>query len=480
MIKQRRKDVLNLVWQPALILGCLLAAAFIVEACNSGSSNMPAASGMATVNVTLSDPATCQGPNGPYAHVYVTITDVQANVSSTAASTDSGWVDLTPGLTSSPKQIDLLGQANNQCFLATLGDTQQLQAGTYQQIRLILASNSTSVSGNACGGAANCVVLASDSSIHTLQLSSEAQTGIKIPSGQIASGGFTIGAGQTEDLDIDFDTCDSIVEEGNGQYRLKPVLHAGEVSTTSTSINGKVLDSATGNPVNGTVLVAVEQKDSTGVDRVQMSTLANADGTFVFCPLPMGTFDVVIVGTRSDGTLYQPSIVTGVATGDTTGNVKLYPPSVAATSSAALAGIVTSQNSSMAGTAADVQLSGLETVNSVTYTIPLPPTSTQSAATLAVETAASASCTAGTDCINYTLQLASGGPYIGAWSSGGATLTQSAPLATYTVDGMAFVPSSGGTADCTPSELQSTPPSVIAGAGPFSLTVSTLGFTQCQ
>jgi hypothetical protein len=94
--------------------------------------------------------------------------------------------------------------------------------------------------------------------VHELLLSSQSKTGLKIPSGQIASGGFTIAAGETKDLDIDFNTCASIVIEGNGQYRLKPVLHAGEVSTTSTSINGKVLDQATGNPVNGVGTVALE------------------------------------------------------------------------------------------------------------------------------------------------------------------------------------------------------------------------------
>ena len=403
-------------------------------------------------------------------------------MNSTAGSMDSGWVDLTPNLPSSPRQVDLLGLANNQCFLATLGDSLQLQAGTYQQIRVILASNSTSISGNACGSTANCVVLNSDSSVHTLLLSSEAQTGIKIPSGQIASGGFTIAAGQTKDLDIDFSACESIVREGNGQFRLKPVLHAGEVSTTSTSINGKVLDNATGNPVNGTVLVAVEQMDSTGVDRVRMSTLANADGTFVFCPLPMGTYDVVIVGTRADGTLYQPSIVTGVAVGTTTGNVNLYLPSVPLTSSASLTGAVTSQNSAMSGTVADVQLSALETANSMVFTIPQAPTSTQSAATLAVETAASTStltCPTGTDCAAYTLQIPSGGPFIGAWSSSGAMLMQSAQWASYTVDGMAFVPSSGGTADCSPSEVK-TSAYTLTAAGPFSVPVQTLAFTQCQ
>lgn len=481
MIGQYAPALLRSRWQLVLILGFLLAAFLIIAACSSSPSSTTS-SGMTTVNVMLSDPATCQGPDGPYSHVYVTITDVQANVSATAGSSDNSWVDLTPTLSSSPKQVDLLGQANNQCFLATLGDTQQLQAGTYQQIRLILAANTVSVSGNACGGAANCVVLSSDSSIHTLQLSSEAQTGIKIPSGQIASGGFTIAAGETKDLDIDFNTCESIVREGNGQYRLKPVLHAGEVSASATSINGKVLDQATGNPVTGSVIVALEQKDSTGVDRLTMSTLVNADGSFVFCPLPTGTYDVVIVGTRTDGVLYEPSIVTGVATGATTGTVNLYLPAVTATSSADLAGVVTSQNGSSAATVADVGLSALETVNSTAYTIPLPPTSTQNAATLSVETAPSTgtlTCPTATDCAAYTLQVPSGGPYLGAWSSSGVTLTQSSLLAAYVLDGMAFAPSSGGTADCSPSEVTSAI-STLSGAGPFSVTGLTLAFIGCQ
>jgi hypothetical protein len=476
----RRKNTLkwfNSLWQAAVVSGCLLATAFVLVSCSSSgtASNSP---GPAIVNTHLSDPATCQAPSGPFAHVYVTITDVEANVSSSASASDSGWEDLTPTLKSSPKQIDLLGQANNQCFLATLGDNQQLQAGSYQQIRLILADNSTSVSGNMCNGSANCVVLASDSGVHELQLSSEAKTGIKIPSGEIAGGQFTIAAGQTKDLDIDFSTCESIVQEGNGQYRLKPVLHAGEVSTTSTSINGKVLDSASGNPVNGTVMVAVEQKDSGGVDRIYQSTLAGADGTFVFCPLPAGTYDVVIVGTRSDNVLYAPAIITGVSVGSTVGSVNLSLPSVVATSTLTLAGTVTSQNSSNAGTVADVSLSALESVNSTLYTIPLPPTATQSAATLSVETAASSgsvTCAAGTDCVDYSMQVPSGSAYIGTWSSGGATLTVSPSAAAYLVDGIAFVPGSGGTPNCTPSEVQAAAYSA-SSTGP----VQALAFVQCQ
>ena len=473
-------------WKPILALLCLIVAAFIVVACSNSSTGSSGStsptSTMATVSVRVSDPATCQSPSGPFSHVYVTITDVLAHVSATAGDSDPGWVDLTPGLTNSPMQVDLLGQANNQCFLATLGDAQQLQAASYQQIRLILASNGgATVANNPCGGDANCVVLASDSSVHTLELSSEAKTGIKIPSGQIASGKFTIAAGQTEDLDIDFITCQSIVHEGNGKYRLKPVLHAGEVSTTSTSINGKVLDGATGNPVNGTVVVAVEQKDAGGIDRVQRAALAGADGSFVFCPLPAGTYDVVIVGTRTDGGVYEPSIITGVSVGSTTGTVNLFALASAAQSSATLNGTVTSQNSSNMGTVADVELSVLETINAVTYTIPLPPTSTQSAATLSLETAppgGALTCPAGTDCANYTLEVSAGAANVGAWSSGGTVLSANVTLATYQIDGTAVVPSSGGLADCSPAEL--TTPAFTLSAGGVTVPVQTLAFTSCQ
>lgn len=429
------------------------------------------------VTVSISDPATCAGPSGPFSHVYVTITDVQVHVNSTAGDNDSGWTDLTPNLSKQPKQIDLLGQANNSCFLATLGDALQLQSGNYQQIRLILADNGASIPNNLCTTSANCVVLTADNSVHTLQLSSEAKTGIKIPSGQIGSGGFNIGAGQTKDLNIDFSTCESIVQQGNGQYRLKPVLHAGEVSTTSSSINGKVLDKTTGNPVNGTVLVALEQKDAAGVDRIVMSTLANPDGTFVFCPIPAGTYDVVTVGMRQDGVAYQPSIVTSIANGQTTGNVNLYAGTVGSQGGAVFAGIVTSQNSAGAGTVADVQLSALETVGTSIFTIPLLPTVQQPSATLTVETAAQDSCPKGVDCANFTMTVPAGGPYVGAYSTSGVALALSAPLATYVVDGVAFVPGGGGVTNCTPPEQKS---QAYALSSNFSLSVQPLAFTQCQ
>ena len=463
------------------LLVLTLTVAAIIVGCSSGSSTSTTAPGMATASVMLSDPSTCMAPNGPYSHVYITVTDIKAHVNANAGDSDPGWVDLTPNLSKGPAQVDLLGLANNQCFLATLGAPLQLQAGNYQQIRVILADNASNNLGksNACMSSANCVVL-NDGSVYPLQLSSEAKTGIKIPSGQIANGGFNIAAGQTKDLDIDFNTCVSIVREGNGQYRLKPVLHAGEVSTTSSSINGTVVDSGTGKPISGQVTVALEQKDATGIDRIFMSTLTDASGNFVFCPLPSGSYDVVIVGQSSTGVVYSPDVITGVSTGSAVSVVQLHALPVVSLSASTLQGQVTSQNGAtpVAGTVADLQLSTLEVVNSgLTVTVPLAPSFGQSGATLAASTASSNSCPSGTDCLNYSLKVTAGPVFAGAFTAGGTTLTQSTLPASYAVDVVAFVPSSGGLLDCSTSELKS--PVVTPVAGTVVL-VSPLALTGCQ
>jgi len=463
----------KLVSAAVLFIGFIAIAATLPTGC-SNSVTSGVTSGMATANVMLSDPATCQAPSGPFSNVYVTITDVKASVNANAGDNDSTWVDLTPNL--KPTQIDLLGQANNQCFLASLGAATQLQAGNYQQIRIYLADNSTTISGNKCTGAANCVVTSAGN--FPLQLSSESKTGIKIPSGQIANGGFNISAGQTKDLDIDFNTCISIVQEGNGKYRLKPVLHAGEVSTTSTSINGTVVDNATGNPVSGSVLVALEQKDSTGVDRVFMSTLTNSSGQFVFCPLPSGTYDVVIVGESTSSVAYAPTVITGVSTGSALSTVKLYPQ-VTTTGPVTLKGGVTTQvtASPAVATAADIEISALEQVSStLTVTIPLLPNTTQSSATLALHTASGGTCASGLDCASYSIVLPAATSYTGTFSASGTTLAVSAVTASYTVDALAFIPSSGGSPDCMPSEMKSSAITPVAGT---TVNVPAIAFTGC-
>ncbi len=439
------------------------------------------------VNVTVSDPATCSAPQGAFSHIYVTITDVQINASASAGDSDPGWIDLTPSLQQNPQQVDLLGQANNQCFLAMLGSTSELQPGSYQQIRIVLASNSTTVTNNQCGSTANCVMLTSSANTpQPLLLSSESQTGIKIPSGQIAGGQFTVTAGQTEDLDIDFNACASIVSEGNGQFRLKPVLHSGEVSLTSSSINGKIVDSATAQPISGgNTVVALEQNDGSGVDRVIMETVTDSSGSFVFCPVAAGTYDVVAVAVNGAQVAYAATVITGVQPGNALGSVPLTVPVGTNQSPASITGQVTTSTGS-APTVADVTMSALQpiSVNSSTLLVTIP-LAAQSAATATLTTATSATCPAKTDCATYTLAVPAANPSVGAYSTSGAQkpAVPAVGLVNYTMDARAFVPGGGGASDCSPSDLQTSTTAtntVLAVTPGTSVTAATLAFSGCQ
>ena len=71
-------------------------------------------------------------------------------------------------------------------------------------------------------------------------------------------------------------------------------------------------------------------------------------------------------------------------------------------------------------------------------------------------------------------------PTIGPYTTNGTTLTASAALASYSIDGEAEVPSSGGLADCTPAEVTSQVYAIASG-GPFTIAVTNaLAFTACQ
>src|SRR5260370_7407879 len=127
--------------QQLLILSLSLSLGAVAALIAGCSGTATTSAGMAQVSVKLSDPATCMAPNGPFAHVFVTVTDVKAHVNGSAADNDPGFVDLTPGLSTKPQQIDLLGQASNHCFLATPGSTHQFHPHNYPQIPIILSRN---------------------------------------------------------------------------------------------------------------------------------------------------------------------------------------------------------------------------------------------------------------------------------------------------------------------------------------------------
>jgi hypothetical protein len=494
----------------AIALIMLLATVPFIIRCGGGS--MQTSSQVTTtgaITTSLSDPPTCAAPNGPFSHVWVTITKVTANISSSAGPTDSGWVTLLD-LTSTPKQIDLLSLASTTCLLTQLGSTSGLLPGNYQQIRLYLLSNSpasgaASPSPNQCpANAFNCVAL-SNGSVEPLKLSSEAQTGIKIPPGQITGGGIQLTAGQAADLNIDFNTCDSIVQEGNGQFRLKPTLHAGEVSVNNNAISGTVVDSTTSKPIAG-AMIFIEKADSANIDRVIEQATSASDGTFIFCPLPSDSYDVVVDAETASSlgltNTYNATVTFKVSTGTAIGNIPLVPEPITVgtttttSSPATIEGQITTTTSATMGqaTSADVNLSALQSVvvpgssTPMLVTVPVllrtPSTSNVATAiTPSVQFPGSASsCPSGTDCNNYLLMVPASNPQAGVFSSSPPT-SYTAPAGSpviYWVNAQAFTPMTGGTADCSPSSQPTTfDSSDQLTATPSGTTTLNFSFTGC-
>jgi Domain of unknown function (DUF4382)/Carboxypeptidase regulatory-like domain len=448
-----------------------------------GGSNTPSQMTTATVNTSISDPPTCSNsaPNGQFKSAWVTITKVTAHLNADAGSNDSGWQTLVD-LTSAPKQIDLLSLANTTCVLTQLGST-TLPPGKYQQIRLYLLSNNPSPAPsitNNCGNAGwNCVV-PMNGGPEELLLSSESQTGIKIPASQIASGGLTVSAGLAVDLDINFDTCASLVQQGNHKWRLKPVLHAGEVTTENNALSGTVVDANTQKGIPGAT-VSLEQPDSSGdFDVIGSGTITDASGNFSFCPLPKGaTYDVVVTAQTSgaNGVTYNATVTLNVPVGSAMGNIQMVPETTASSSSpATILGQVTStsvSSSPMAGdqTAAIITISTFQDAGGGKI-VTIPPFTGMASFTTGTSPnvnngTSPNTCPTGTDCENYILTVPASNPSVGTFTQGQPTTysTPAANSALYWVQAVATVPTgnNAGQADCTPSVI---PTPLTAGVSP--------------
>ena len=490
---------------PYFLLGLLTAVvAVIIVSCGGNTSGVLGPS-MGTVQISISDPPSCMPPNGNFTHVFITVRSVQAHTSATADASSAGWQELAPQLASAPMQIDLFSKPDTTCVLAQLGSA-SLPVGNLQQIRLLLLSNTPAAgaavpSPNACAGNGfNCVVVdnGGTSTIHELVLSSQDETGLKIPPGQIMGGPIEVAAGQSVDLNIDFNACASIVQEGNGTFRLKPTLTAGVVSPNNSGIGGQVVDSVTKKAFTGSVIVALEKPDSKGIDRIVMQAAADPQGNFRFCPLPAGTFDVVVVALGTANLPYNATAVVNVPNGTNLNAIPLVAET-GATGPAILQGFVTAKTAT-AGAMADVSLAALQTINvssSVTRQLTIPLQDTQATATTPavmstelISITDNKSCPTGSptgaNCAQYTLVVPASNPSVGVFASGGFTF--SAPASgnvLFSVDAIATKPMSGGTLDCTPSEIvtstdASTPPQPLKVTPAMTTNVARTDFTGCS
>jgi len=478
--RKSKDNVFSLVLMALLLPLIFTSIAFLIS-CGGGGGGGTSTSNVTTGTVTtyITDPPVCKVPNGTLQNVWVTITRVRAHISGDAGPDDRGWVDLVD-LRDDPTQIDLLNLDDTQGLLAQLGSTSGLTAGKYQQIRLYLLSNTPSATEevpkpNECEGFGyNCVV--EEDRPHTLILSSQAHTGIKIPPGQIAGGGLTVTAGRLVDLVIDFDACSSIVRQGNGQYRLKPTLRAGAVSLTDSSlIRGRVVDGATMDPIsNAIVLLEVRDVDNSTIDRVYAQKFTDLDGRFAFGPLPAGTYDVVAAARTASHT-YNATVTLEVPLGRDMGDIPLVSE---AGGPATIEGTVTTQiqtgtppTISLTGMEAIVELVALQAVSGDVFTglkvtVPLFAGSSPRVVT------ADSACPDDTFCGGYSLVVPASNPQVGTFSSPPTSYEQYMPESggvEYYVNARAYLPG-----DTEPFGSQTTEPYTVTADG--ITIVSTIGF----
>jgi len=141
-----------------LAVVAIFAIAGIIVSC-SGARPQHGLS-MGTVNVTMSDPPSCMPPNGQFTHVYITVRSVQAHISATATTAAQGGRSLRRNWPAR-RCRSIYCQATDHLHSGAAW-LRQSSAGSYQQIRLLLVSNTTAASAgpstNACpGNGFNCL-----------------------------------------------------------------------------------------------------------------------------------------------------------------------------------------------------------------------------------------------------------------------------------------------------------------------------------
>jgi hypothetical protein len=218
----------------------LCASIFSLQSCKKDKDDTTNNNGTAKVSMRLTD-----GP-AAYDHVYIDIQQVVVTMEGSAAVT---VVPIRPGI------YDLLDFSNG---VDTLLAEATVPAGKVSQIRLVLGSN-------------NSVVV--DGTSYPMSTPSAQESGLKLNLKEtlVANGVYTFW--------LDFDAGKSIVQTGNGAYKLKPVIRAYS-ELTNGKIKGYIL------PLNAMATVYAIQGTDT------LSAIPDANGYFMFGGMAEGSYTI--------------------------------------------------------------------------------------------------------------------------------------------------------------------------------------------
>jgi hypothetical protein len=220
------------------VLYLLFATTVLIVGCKKDEDDN---TGTSVLNIRLTD--------APAAYDAVNVEIVGVEV--TGANGKLSSLNVNPGI------YNLLDFTNGNDTLIATG---ALASGKVQQIRLILGNN-------------NSVVV--DSVTYPLATPSAQQSGLKL---QVHK---DLIAGVAYSLLLDFDAHQSVVDMGNGNFNLKPVI--------------RVVDQAISGAIKGTIapaglICSVTADDGTN----QYSTYNDSTGGFILMGVPAGTYSLTV------------------------------------------------------------------------------------------------------------------------------------------------------------------------------------------
>lgn len=219
------------------IIGILMFG-FMMNSCSNDSANTSY-----PVAIKMTDAP------GPYEAVFVDLQGVEI----TGSGGETVMLNVNKGI------YNLLDLSNG---VSTLIATDTLATSKVEQIRLILGTNNT---------------VKINGVTYPLSTPSADQTGLKLQVHQ------TLQQGILYTMLLDFDANKSIVDLGNGSYKLKPVIRTIQTAI-SGSIKGKI------SPIGLATVTAVSTTDAT----LTFSSNVNALGNFTVMGLPPGNYNVTI------------------------------------------------------------------------------------------------------------------------------------------------------------------------------------------
>ncbi|WP_127997932.1 DUF4382 domain-containing protein [Piscinibacter defluvii] len=290
------------------LTGLAGAIAMLAAGCGGGGGIGGTGAPMGTMRVSVTDAPACG-----YDEVNITVEKVRVHRSASASPDEpTGWSEI---VLNPARRIDLLTLTNG--ALEELGEI-ELPAGTYQQIRLVLADNAGT------SPPANSVVLSGSGDEIALTTPSAQQSGLKL------NADVEVPAGKVLDVVLDFDACRSVVKRGNsGRYNLKPVISVIPVlSDAGLRVVGYV-DPALVGPDTA---VSVQTAASGVPPTLVKATIPDSTGRFVLRPVPEGNYTLVLTSPT-----HATAVMTGVpvtAAAPTTVSTQQFPLAPAAAASA--------------------------------------------------------------------------------------------------------------------------------------------------